>query len=530
MRTQRGFVTLGISLMLVSLVSLNAFLGTKGSLLEQQSSNNVYYAEQAFQHAEMGLTQAKTNINQYLAANPNVTTVSAIPSNLTTLNSPNVYSTTISGNKLISTGYVNGVGIRRVAQYIQITAGTGSGPAALTALGSINLGGSTSATSVKSGGTITGNVPAQSYSNTNEFKVALLDHNGNILKDASGNIVYRSMTSYEYFMYYFSGLCPNAKAAYDNGDLTQAVNCEIEAKASIAASSKGYICDAVDCSTKAEDDKITTAYNNGKRIFWLENGGIDHQVSMGTAADPVLIFVMNIPDASKSAKINAGSTIYGVLYVDVLDTQTIIGCSCSADAVITNLLVQSSYVDDLTKPIYTLTSTGGTNCSSNAGCKDSQGTTIPKGSRYLITYQQKVSSSLTTPVYGNFTNLALNIPSPTICTINACTAAMSTASMTCTGGSLVGNAGKCSFLADAVSGTNNTAVQIEVTGTWEAGGTGNSSVQGAVITSGNYSGTGNAAYIQNSMAITNIVLGGVGGTGFSVKPSTMTMSGWSDMN
>ena len=530
MRAQRGFVTLGVALMLLSLISLNAFISTKGSLLEQQSSNNAYYAEKSFQHAEMGLRQAKTNINQYLAANPTVTTVSAIPASLTTLNSPNVYSTVISGNQLISTGYVNGVGMRKVSQYIQITAGTGSGAAALTALGSISLGGSTSATSVKSGGSITGNVPSQSYSNTNEFKVALLDHNGNILKDASGNIVYRSMTSYEYFMYYFSGLCPIAKAAYDNGDLTQAVNCEVEAKASVAANSKGYICDAVDCSTKAEDDKITTAYNAGKRIFWLENGGIDHQVSMGTAADPVLIFVMNIPDASKSAKINAGSTIYGVLYVDVLDTQTLIGCSCSADAVITNILAQPSYVNDLTKPIYTLVSTGGAKCSSNSGCQDSQGTIIPKGSRYVTTYQQKDSGSLTAPVYENFTNLALNLPSPTICTINACSTAISTASMTCTGGSIVGDSGKCSFVADAVSGTNNTAVQIEVTGTWEAGGTGNSSVQGAVITSGNYSGTGNAAYIQNSTAITNTVLGGIGGAGFTAQPSTLTLTAWSDMN
>ena len=296
---------------------------------------------------------------------------------------------------------------------------------------------------------------------------------------------------------------------------------------------KGYICNAADCSSKAEDDNITVAYNAGKRIFWLENGGLDHQVSMGTEADPVLIFVMNIPDASKAAKINAGSAIYGVLYVDVLDAKTTIACSCSVDAEVTSVIEQTSYVDDLTKPIYTMVSSGGTKCTSNSGCIDSLGTNIPKNSRYITTYQQKVSSSTTSPVYGNYSNLLLNLPSSSICTVSACSSAISTASLTCSGGVNVGDTGKCSFVATAVSGSNNTAVQIEVTGTWEAGGTGNSSVHGAVITSGNYSGTGNAAYIQNSNAITNLVLDeavGDGNSGFKTQPSTLTVSAWSDMN
>lgn len=529
MNTQKGFATLGVALALLSLISLNSFVSTKGSVLEQQSSNNAYYSEKSFQHAEMGLKQAVNNINQYLLANPAVKSIADIPANQTTLNVPNVYSTAIVGNQLISTGYVNGIGLRKVAQFFQITAGS-SGASALNALGSISLGGSTSATSAKAGGTISGNVPTGAVSNSNEFKVALLDHNGNVLRNADGSIVYRGMTAEEYFMYYFSGLCPVAKAAYDGGNLTQAANCKAEAKISIAANPKGYICNAADCSTKTEDDNITAAYTAGKRIFWLESGGIDHQTSMGTEADPVLIFVMNIPDASQAAKINAGSTIYGVLYVDVLDTKTVVGCSCSVDALITNLIVATSYVDDLTKPIYTLVSTGGTKCSDNSGCQDSLGTVIPKNSRYVTTYQQKVSSSTTSPQYGNYSNASLNIPSPPMCTVAACQAGLAGASMTCTGGSVVGDTGHCSYVATAVSGTNNTPVQIEVTGTWEAGGSGNSSVQGAVITSGNYDGTGNAAYIQNSTAITNTVLGGVGGTGFSAQAATMTLSAWSDMN
>ena len=528
MDKQRGFVTLGIALTLLSFISLNAFVSTKGALLEQQSANNSYYAEQSFQHAEMGLKKAKTNIAQYLIANPSVKSLAEIPSSQTTLNLQNVYSTTVNGNQLFSTGYVNGVGLRKVGQFLSITSGSG-GAAALNSLGSIDLGGSTSATSVKAGGTISGNVSQLSYANSNDFKVALLDHNNNILKDASGNIIFRSMTSEEYFMYFFGSQCPIAKAAYDNGDLSKAIDCRAEVKASVTANPKGYVCNAADCSSKSEDDKITTAYNAGKRIFWLENGGIDHKVSMGSEADPVLIFVMNIPDASKSAKINAGSTIYGVLYVDVLDSKTLIACSCVTDAVITSLVVKTTYVDNLTQPIYTLVSSGGSKCSNNSGCQDSLGTIIPKNSRYITTYQQKVSGSTTSPVYGSFSQMALNTPSPIQCTLNACNVGLSTASLTCTGGAVVGESGKCSFAATAVSGSNNTAVQIEVTGTWEAGGTGNSSIQGSVITSGNYSGTGNAAYIQNSTAITNTILGGLGGTGFTTQAPTLTESGWSDM-
>ena len=528
MNKQRGLVTIGATMLLLALVSINTYISTKGSLLEQQSSNNAYYAEQSFQHAEMGLKQAQSNINQYIATNPEVKSLADIPAAQSTPNVPNVYSTVINGNQLISTGYVNGIGMRKVGKILQLTVGN-TGASALNALGSINLGGSTSVTGAKAGGTISGNVPPGAVSNSNEFKVALLDHNGKILKDSSSNIVFRSMTSDEYFMYYFSGLCPVAKAAYDAGNIIQAADCQPEAKASVTANSKGYVCNS-DCSSKTEDDKISAAFTAGKRVFWLDSGGMDHQTSMGSEADPVLVFVMNIPDASKSAKINAGSTIYGVLYVDVVDSQNIVGCSCSADAVITNIVTQTLYEDDTTKPVYTLVSTGGTRCSANGGCTDSLGTIIAKNSRYVTTYQQKVSSSTSSPVYGSYSNFSLNIPSPAVCTAVACSTAIATASTTCSGGSVVGDTGKCSFVATAVSGTNNTPVQIEVTGTWEAGGTGNSTIQGAVITSANYSGTGNAAYIQNSTAITNTVLGGIGGTGFTVTPTTLVTSAWSDMH
>lgn len=527
MRNQQGFATLGVALMMSVLVSFNSFISIKGSVLKQQSSNNAYYSEKSFQHAELGLNKVKANINKYLQDNPSVSKLSDIPQNQTTLNVQNIYSTYMNSNQLVSTGYVNGIGLRRITQILTLTVGS-NGAAALNALGTISLGGSTSASSAKAGGAISGNVPTQVYANSIEYKVALLDHNNKIIKDLLGNIVYRNMTSDEYFMYYFGDLCPIAQAAYDSGDLTKSAECIAEAKASVETNLKGYICNA-DCSTRTEDDKITAAYNLGKRIFWLENGGIDHKVSMGTESDPVLIFVMNVPDASKAAKINAESTIAGVLYVDVLDTKMTINCSCSADAVITGIVEETNYEDDLTKPIYTKVTTGGTKCSTRSGCSDSAGTIIPFNSRYVTTYQQKESGS-SSPEYGNFSNITVNSTSPSVCTINACQQTLSTANMTCSGGSIVGDTGKCSYTATAVSGSNNTPVQIEITGTWNSSGSGHSVVEGAVITSGNYEGTGNAAYIKNSTVITNIIFGELGGNGFITKAPTMSVSAWSDMN
>lgn len=529
MNNQQGYVTLGVTLMMLVLVSLNSFMGVKGSILNQRSSNNAYYSEKAFQHAELGLNKVKANISQYLINNHSITRLSDIPLNLVNLSLANTYSTTLNGNQLVSTGYVNGVGLRKITQILTIETGA-DGAAALNALGFINLGGSTSATSIKAGGGITGNVPAQAFANSIEYKVAILDHSNKIIKDSLGNIIFRSMTSDEYFMYYFGGLCPNAQASYNDGDITKAVDCIPEAKNTVAANSKGYICDAADCSTKAEDDKISAAYLAGKRIFWLQNGGIDHKTSMGTEADPVLIFVMNIPDASKAAKINAQSTIMGVLYVDVLDSQININCSCSADAKITDMIVEARYEDDLTKPIYTQVSTGGTKCSTRSGCADSKGTLIPFNARYVVTYQQKPSGSSSKPVYGDFSNIGLNNLSPPACTLNSCQQGLSNANTTCTGGSAIGDNGRCSFVTMAVSGSNNIPVQIEITGTWDSSGSGRSVIEGAVLTSGNYQGTGNATYIKNSAVITNIIFGNFSGNGFVTKPPIMSASAWSDMN
>lgn len=305
MKNQRGYATLAVSLILLFIITLSTFISSKGSVLEQQSSNNAYYAEQAFQNAEKGLAKVVADITTYLKDNPQTKLLSDIPQSTTNQTVANTYATSLNGNILTSTGSINGMGTRKVAQFLVLVAGSPSGPAALNALGNINMGGNVSATSVKAGGTVTtGGSSSVSGANTSDaadFKVKLVDHSGNYLVDSSGNQLYRSMTTEEFFMYYFGGLCPVAKNAND------AMACQAEAKEAIRADPKGYVCEST-CNSKAADDAISAAYNAGKRRFWLE-GGIDHKQHMGTEDDPVLILVMNVADNSKAAQINANSTI-----------------------------------------------------------------------------------------------------------------------------------------------------------------------------------------------------------------------------
>ena len=475
-KKQRGFATLSVSLIILVLISLNVFIGAKGSVIEQKSANNQYRTEEAFQNAEAGVAQVIKSLMAAIAASPQVTPTNTA---ITSVDGRYTAAYNAANTTIVSRGAGSGDATRTVTQRMKVIAGGAGGAAALNALGGVDLGGSTSATSVKAGGKVTGNMAGGG--NSSEFKVNLLDHNNNILM-VDGMAVQRSMTTDEYFMYWFSGLCPIAKVA------SNAAGCKEEARTTVSVGvGKYYYCGAIDCSIKGEDDKISKAYSEGKRIFWLNSGGMDHKVDMGTAADPVLIFIMNIADGSKAAKINAGSTIYGVVYIDIADQQTTTTCSCKAIKIVTSTsLIGSTII----------------------------------------------------PVWGNI-SYALNITTPAqapACTVSACEAT----AIKCTPADLiratsVGTVSTCSYTATAVSGSNNTPVQIEVTGVWAAGGTGNSTIFGAAITSGSYEGTGNASYIQNSTAITNSVLGGlgaIGGSGFNSTPVSIAVDprGWTDAN
>ncbi|MNR00176.1 hypothetical protein D3C85_1159410 [compost metagenome] len=274
---------------------------------------------------------------------------------------------------------------------------------------------------------------------------------------------------------------------------------------------------------------------------------------MGTEVDPVLIFVMGMASGSSGVKINANSTIYGVFYVDIADTRQSIGCSCNAQDSVTAVTSSPRYVqvddatkpiygDDTSKPIYTAVSSGGIKCTTNGGCTDSQGKTIPKNGRYTVTYQQKITGyQKMTIQQGTYTSAAtwgsiiygLNSSQPTACTVAACSAASNkcTPSNTLLPTTAVGDQSICSFAVPAVSGTSDVPVEVEVLGDWNAGGSGNATFQGSVISSGNINVTGNATYLQNSTVVTNQIFGQGGGTGFTPKPPTLAVAqnSWSDM-
>lgn len=556
MKKQRGFAVLLSSVVLMLIISIGAFIGAKGSLLEQQTANAMYRTEEAFENAEAG-------IRLMLATLKATPSLAASNQSLGGVALPYTASYNATTATITSTGAGSGNATRTITQRITLTPGTGGGPAAMTALGSISLGGSASATDVKAGGTFTGNSTYKDANNNTkstaitqnatEFQITILDHNDNVLADSSGKPITRSMTTDEYFMYFFSGLCPTAKTS------NNAAGCKSETKITITNNSeKGYICNS-NCATREEDDKITAAYDGGKRIFWLDSGGIDHAINMGNENDPVLIFVMNIENGSTAAKINANSTIYGILYVDIKDQQLNLTCSCRADAKIISI----SEANDWSRPSlfgdwnYTRYSSAGVQGRDNKYPNICYGTGSPKkcsqtfsdpvyGSAYTTTVTtldgNYLVQSATHPVltyekistknWGELSNLRLNSGAAPICDIEDCAAAKDTAALTCTGGDAVGDTGSCSFPATAVSGSNDTPVQIEVVGTWEGSGTGNSVIQGAAITSGNYSGNGDVSFIKNSTAITNAVLGGIGGSAFQSVPPTVSKApnGWSDLN
>ncbi|MFM2036381.1 MAG: hypothetical protein RL459_1646, partial [Pseudomonadota bacterium] len=48
MKKQKGFVVLLSSVVLMLIISLGAFIGAKGSILEQQTANAMYRTEEAF--------------------------------------------------------------------------------------------------------------------------------------------------------------------------------------------------------------------------------------------------------------------------------------------------------------------------------------------------------------------------------------------------------------------------------------------------------------------------------------------------
>lgn len=473
MNKQKGMATLLTSVILCVIITLIVFWGARGSIIEQQSANNSYLTQVAFQNAERGRALFFSNIASEVAK-PAAQFATALSSAQGTTNGASAASGTysvayaISGSTatLTSTGFSIGGTTRKVSQRISLTTGgAGNKPAALNSLGDIALGGSTDATSVIAGGQVTlqkqDSVTGAVESNSNKLQV--------VMQDKSGDIVHRGMTTDEYFMYYFGGLCPVAKAAYAT-DITKATDCKSEAKLTVKNNqATGYVCESA-CG----DVDISQLYGTGKRIFWLSSGGIDHLQTVGSENDPVLIFVMGIPDDSKTAKINAGSTIYGVLYVDVITKPS--DCSCYAKDTVTS---KSS-------KIYTWSST----------------------------------------VYGLDGTVQKSVCTDELCqkATNQCTPFHPTSGLN------VGNTSTCPYSINVLSGTSQTPVKVEILGDWDAGGSGNATFNGAVISSGNISVTGNASYLQNSTKVTDKIFGTDTVAGIANPPVlSVAQNSWSDM-
>lgn len=531
MKNQGGFATLLASVVLVLLVTISVFFGQKGSVIEQRVANNFYTTEQAFENAESGLVQFSQAIETELrkVANKNVDQLTA-----DFLNVAKATATKVDGNyvlsfdnlslvgsktrvRLISTGASQNSSTtqKAVSKWLSFDPKGGSGPGALNTRGSAHLEGNATAESIESGKEVDKGHSDANISvteNSKKFMVSYLDSNG--------ATAYRMMTSDEYFMYFFGALCESTKNSYDSkvaeGKIGEAVQlakqCKEDVKSWVKGDALGHFC-ASDCGGKDATAALKVAYDNGKRWFWMDAGGMDHKIDMGTEDDPVVIFVMNIASGSTAAKINANSTIFGVLYVDVISSE--VSCYCEANAKVVSLLSEA-------KTHYKVVDSGGTKCAAKS-CTDQDGHTIDKNVRYI---QETVT--VTKPVWGEFSSPNLKGTNDAICTVTACVTDLSVASKSCTGGTAIDDTGTCEYISTAVTGATDQPVEFEIIGDWAGSGTGNTVVEGATITSGNYSGTGNVTFKNNLDVINKILEAGIGGEGLKTK-RTFETSGWSDL-
>lgn len=494
MKKQQGFATLLCSLILIFIVTLNVFIGAKASVLEQKTANNLYRAEEAFENAENGVrvmvSQLKANPSQAKADIPPVVTGSYTVS----------YAYNAGVNPIItSIGNGSGNASRTITQFVIYTPGNPgqiSTPIndALTALGTISVSGSVDISSVKAGGQVStsgsatiGGLQASSTNtsitqNASQFKIALLDSNNNVLKDANGNVIYRNMTVDEYFMLYFGTLCPTAVAA------NNPPACSAEAKVTISNSSTGYV-----CNESCNNADLAAQYALGKRIMWLEQSGmkINSNVVLGSPSDPVLILVMN----SGSVQINGTSKIYGVVYVDVPDQLSEMTCSCSATYKVASVTNSGT---DLLSAVFSNPITS--SVAVNAGIQPAACTV--NVCQAGLSLSQNITSY---PASGNGKDAVPAGP---------CTPTTSSTK--------VNDQGTCSYAALVTTGSNKTPVQIDVLGTWDNSGGGNALIEGAAITSGNFVGQGGINLVKNSGIVTKFESSPAG-----VAPKS---NGWSDMN
>ena len=548
-KSQKGFAVLAVSLIMLFLITTNVFMGTRGSIIEQQTSTNSYAYEIALNNAEAGIAAMLKQLINGVASPPAIVG--------TDVNSKQIYKVTYISPYITSVG--NGVGgsssiqravIQRVkpAQPGVLT----NAPAAINTLGNVNMGGSYTATSVNSGGTVGGKRENAGLITENSaiFQVNITSSDGTILLGGSGKPLTRLMNPDEMFMFFFgSTFCHQAFL------VKNASQCISESKGFITNSSKGVICDA-GCGPA-----FLTQYNLGKRFFWVTNGltinnssGISQTSPLGSEADPVYIFIMD----NSQLSFNGNSLINGVIYV--YTPATTYSCTCQASDSVSSFSTSLIPVNDTTKAPLTWSyfsfnqsglatvsgngsnkvttyanicyPTSGSTCSTALSDSNGHSNTVqtisgaylPDPSTVVTTYPQ---SSATTALWGSISYKLYGLNNPSQCTASSC----STASNVCQPPNVqsistkVGDISSCNYQTPAINVvTGNSGVSgdvvIQVLNDSSFTGTGNSQVRGALITSGNISSTnGNGSVVSPSGGNSNLV----------GSPIALDPKGWTDI-
>ena len=442
-RRQRGFAVMAVSLIMMFIITLNVFMGAKGSIIEQQTSTNNYAYEIALNNAEAGITAMFKQLVNGVASPPAITGLDSFSKQIYKVTFVSPYITSI-GNGVSGSSTIQ----RAVVQRVKLgTSGLlTNAPSAINTLGNVAMGGNYSTTSINSGGVVTGKRENAGVITENSltFQVNVTSDSGSVLLNSSGKPITRLMSPDELFMFFFgSTFCAQAYASNNAGQ------CIAEANTFVANSSKGVVCSA-NCGAA-----FLSQYQAGKRYFWVTNGldinnssGISQSTPLGSDADPVIIFIMD----NSQLSFNGNSLINGVIYVNT--PATTYSCTCRATNSVTAFL----------------------------------------------------STSATTALWGPVSYALYGSSNPSQCTASACSTA-STVCQPPNNQSLltkVGDTSSCNFQTPAVqvvTGSNGVSgdVVIQVLNGSSFTGTGNSQVRGALITSGNITSTnGNGSVVAPS--------------------------------
>ena len=549
LKRQQGFAVLAVSLLMMFVITINVFMGAKGSVVEQQTSTNNYAHNIALNNAEAGITAMFKQLVNGVASPPAITGVDSVSKQIYKVTFVSPYITSI-GNGVSGSSTIQ----RAVVQRVKLsTHGVlTNAPSAINTLGNVAMGGSYSTTSINSGGVVTGKRENAGVITENSltFQVNVKSDTGTVLLNSSGKPITRLMLPDELFMFFFgSTFCTQAYASNNPGQ------CIAEATTFVANSPKGVVCSA-NCGPA-----FLSQYQAGKRYFWVTNGlsinnssGISQTTPLGSDADPVFIFIMD----NSQLSFNGNSLINGVIYVHT--PATTYSCTCRATDSVSSFSSALISVNDTTKnPLTwnysnfvtngaaTVTGSGNNKTTTYANiCSPVSGSTcstvlsdgnghsntvittrggfLPDPSTVVATYPQTLA---TTALWGPASYALYGSGNPSQCTASAC----SMASNVCHPPNVqslltkAGDTSSCNYQTPAIQVVTSSTgasgdVVIQILNDSSFTGTGNSQVRGALITSGNISSTnGNGSVVAPSGGSSTLV-----GTPIALDPK-----GWTDI-